>query len=84
MPVVDWSKCEGKAECVPACPYEVFEVRRIDDADYRALPFLARLKVRAHGMKSAYTPAADRCQACGKCIVACPEKAIGLVRAPTT
>jgi ferredoxin len=31
--VVDRNKCEGKADCVEVCPHDVFEVRRIDDAD---------------------------------------------------
>ena len=81
VPRVDRSKCEGKSDCVRVCPYDVFEVRRIDDDDYAALGIFARLKVRAHGMKSAYTPRADACRACAKCVEACPEKAIKLVRA---
>lgn len=84
VPQVNRAKCEGKSDCLRVCPYEVFEVRRIDAADYDALGFFARLKVRAHGMKSAYTPRADACQACGECVAACPEKAIKLVRATTT
>jgi NAD-dependent dihydropyrimidine dehydrogenase PreA subunit len=79
-PHVDRSKCEGKSDCVRVCPYDVFEVRRIDDGDYAALSLFARLKVRAHGMKSAYTPRADACRACGLCVEACPEKAIKLAR----
>ncbi len=79
-PRVNRAKCEGKSDCVRVCPYDVFEVRRIDDTDYRALGLLARLKVRAHGMKSAYTPRAEACRGCGECVSACPEKAIKLVR----
>jgi 4Fe-4S ferredoxin len=63
------------------CPVHVFEVRRIDDADFAKLGVLAKLKSIAHGRKTAYTPAADRCEACGKCVEACPEKAIKLARA---
>lgn len=80
LPVVDHARCEGKADCVEVCPNDVFEVRRIDDADYQALGRMARLKVRAHRMVSAYTPGADDCRACGLCVVACPEQAIVLTR----
>jgi NAD-dependent dihydropyrimidine dehydrogenase PreA subunit len=79
-PVIDHGRCEGKRDCVEVCPYGVFEVRVIDPADYDRLSFLGRLKKRAHGKLSAYTPKADQCQACGLCVVACPEKAIKLVK----
>ncbi len=77
-PTVDHGRCEGKRDCVEVCPYSVFEVRRIDDADYQALGVLGRFKVRMHGRQSAYTPGAAACQACGLCVVACPEGAIRL------
>jgi NAD-dependent dihydropyrimidine dehydrogenase PreA subunit len=80
VPVVNHAKCEGKNDCVEVCPYDVFELRRIEEADYATLGFLARIKVRVHGMKTAYTPNADACKACGLCVVACPEKAITLRR----
>lgn len=79
-PSVDRAKCEGKRDCVEVCPYNVFEVRRIDDADFAALGFLAQIKSRVHGRLTAYTPHADQCKACGLCVVACPEKAIRLVK----
>jgi NAD-dependent dihydropyrimidine dehydrogenase PreA subunit len=79
-PVVDRGRCEGKHDCVDVCPHDVFEVRRMDDEDFARLSLLGRLKSVAHGRKSAYTPAADQCRACGLCVVACPEKAIALVR----
>ena len=80
-PVVDRSRCEGKADCVDVCPVDVFEVRRIDDDDFAGLGMLAKLKVMAHGRKSAYTPRASVCEGCGKCVEACPEKAIKLAKA---
>ena len=78
-PVVDRARCEGKRDCVAVCPYDVFEVRRIDDEDFAKLGFFAKLKSRAHGRLTAYTPRAQACRACGLCVVACPEKAIVLV-----
>jgi NAD-dependent dihydropyrimidine dehydrogenase PreA subunit len=80
VPVVDRAKCEGKADCVEVCPFDVFEVRRMADADFAKLGVFAKLKSVAHARKTAYTPRASACQACGKCVAACPEKAIKLVR----
>src|SRR5579862_4077652 len=82
VPVVDRAACEGKGDCVDVCPFAVFQVRRIEDADFEALSFFGKLKSRAHGRKTAYTPSAPLCQACGLCVVSCPEDAITLVRAP--
>ena len=78
VPVIDHAKCEGKEDCVRVCPYDVFEVRRIDDRDFAALGVLAKLKKLAHQRKSAYAVRADACLACGQCVKACPEKAIKL------
>jgi 4Fe-4S ferredoxin len=79
-PEIDRSRCEGKKKCVDVCPEDVFEVRRIDDADFALLGFFARMKSRAHGRLTAYTPKAAACLSCGLCVVACPEKAITLVK----
>jgi NAD-dependent dihydropyrimidine dehydrogenase PreA subunit len=76
--VVNRPKCEGKRDCVDVCPENVFEVGRITDADFARLGLLAKLKSRAHGRRTAYTPRADACVACGLCVVACPEHAITL------
>lgn len=78
LPVINQSKCEGKRDCVEVCPYDVFEVRKIDEDDFQKLSFFGKMKSRAHGKMMAYTPRADLCQACGLCVVACPEKAITL------
>jgi 4Fe-4S ferredoxin len=78
VPVIDHAKCEGKRDCTRVCPYDVFEVRRIDDADFAALGMLGKLKSMAHKRQSAYAVRADQCRACGQCVKACPEKAIKL------
>jgi NAD-dependent dihydropyrimidine dehydrogenase PreA subunit len=80
---VDRARCEGKSDCDAVCPYDVFDVRRMDDADFAQLGFLAKLKSRAHRRMTAYTPRADACRACGLCVVACPERAITLMPAST-
>lgn len=79
-PKVDAHRCEGKGPCIEVCPYDVFEMGRLDDDTYQAMPFFTRMKMRAHGKKTVYTPHADACKACGLCVSACPEKAIKLVR----
>jgi NAD-dependent dihydropyrimidine dehydrogenase PreA subunit len=81
FPVINRSLCEGKRECAEVCPYDVFEVRPMDNRDFSELSFVAKLKSRVHGRLTAYTPRAAACQACGLCVAACPEKAISLVSA---
>lgn len=82
QPVVNLGKCEGKKDCVEVCPYGVFAIDRIRPEDYEKLGYFGKLKSRAHGGVVAYVIRGDHCQACGLCVVACPEKAIKLV--PTT
>ena len=79
-PVVDFASCEGKGDCVRVCPESVFELRRIDRADYAELPLLNKIKLRVHGMRVAYAPQADACRGCSLCVSACPEHAITLRR----
>lgn len=79
-PSVNLKRCEGKGDCVAVCPENVFQLRRIDDEDYRNFNILQKFKLRIHGMKVAYTPNADACRACGLCVSACPEHAITLQR----
>lgn len=80
MPLVDRTRCEGKRDCEAVCPFDVFEVRRIDDDEYQQLPAVVRFKLWIHARNTAYTPRTDACQACGLCVVACPEHAISLVK----
>jgi NAD-dependent dihydropyrimidine dehydrogenase PreA subunit len=80
IPIVDFSRCEAKGPCTQVCPYDVFEIRTIEPSDYAKLGLLSKLKNQIRGAKVSYTPRADRCQACGLCIKACPEQAIKLIR----
>lgn len=78
VPVIDHSRCEAKRECIRVCPTNVFDVRRIDEADYAALGLVSRLRVTAHRRATAYATRIEDCESCGLCVTACPEAAITL------
>jgi len=80
VPVVDARRCEGKSDCVAVCPHGVFEIGPIRDEVFAAMPLPVKLKLWFHGKRTAYTPNADACRACGLCVAACPEHAIRLER----
>ena len=79
-PVIDLAKCEGKADCLRVCPYDVFEVRVATGAERSGLGLMAQLKSLAHGHKTACASNPDQCHACGLCVTACPETAIRLLK----
>ena len=81
MPVIDRNRCEGKAACVAVCPTRVFVIGVLPPEQRRGLSLRGRLKGFGHGWKQAFTPNAAACEACGKCVDACPEQAITLARA---
>jgi len=78
VPVIDSRRCEGKADCERVCPYHVFEVRRLTETERSALGVLGRFKLFVHGGQQAFVERGADCHACGKCVVACPERAIKL------
>ena len=82
-PVIDLARCEGKADCLRVCPYDVFEVRVASAAERKSLGPLSQLKSLAHGHKKAFAVHPDQCHACGLCVEACPETAIRLLRPRT-
>ncbi|HUJ75300.1 MAG TPA: 4Fe-4S dicluster domain-containing protein [bacterium] len=81
QPLIARQRCEGKHACVDVCPYAVFEVRVLTPQERRDLSWFTRLRVAAHGNRQAFAIRAQDCQACGRCISACPEHAIQLVAA---
>ncbi|QYE35454.1 ferredoxin family protein [Polymorphobacter sp. PAMC 29334] len=79
-PRIDATRCEGKADCVVVCPYDVFVVRKLDAGERRDLPLVTRLKVWVHGGEQGFVVNPNQCHGCGLCVAACPEKAISLTR----
>ena len=81
-PVVDRNRCEGKADCVRVCPFNVFEIATLTPRQRRELTLIGRMKAWVHGGKQAVIANPYECHACQLCITACPENALHL--APIT
>jgi NAD-dependent dihydropyrimidine dehydrogenase PreA subunit len=79
-PVINRARCEGKADCVRVCPYDVFVIAKLGPAERHTLSLPARIKALVHGNLQAFAVHADHCHGCGLCVAACPEKAIELTR----
>ncbi len=80
IPIIDRNQCEGKGPCVAVCPHQVLEVHTLPPDQRKGVSTVGKLKGWAHGWQQARVAQPDRCQACGKCVAACPEKAITLAR----
>jgi NAD-dependent dihydropyrimidine dehydrogenase PreA subunit len=79
-PIIDRNRCEGKADCVPACPYSIFKVDTLPKDQRVGLTFIGKLKGTAHQWQQALLVHPEQCRACGLCVQACPEHAITLAR----
>ena len=79
-PVIDRNRCEGKADCVRVCPVSVFAVQTLPTELRVGLSLKGKLKGFVHRWQQAMLVNAARCEACGLCVNACPEKAITLTR----
>jgi 4Fe-4S ferredoxin len=77
-PVIDRNKCEAKADCVEVCPYDVFTIQTVTEADRKEMTLFGKVKLWVHKGKQAYIPDPMLCHACGLCVKACPETAIQL------
>jgi NAD-dependent dihydropyrimidine dehydrogenase PreA subunit len=78
-PVIDRDRCAAEGDCVQVCPFQVFALGTLGPDERAGLSFKGRLKAFVHRGRQAFTPNADACRACGKCVAACPEDAIRLV-----
>jgi NAD-dependent dihydropyrimidine dehydrogenase PreA subunit len=79
-PQVDRNRCEGKGACVSVCPEGVFVVDRLPPELRTGLTWRGRLKGFAHRWQQALVAHPSACAACARCVSACPESAITLVR----
>ena len=81
-PVINRGRCEGKADCVAVCPYEVFQVRQFSWDELGDISLRGKLKAWAHKRMQADVVAPKACHACGLCLKSCPENAITLEKIP--
>ena len=80
VPVVDRNRCEGKAQCVKVCPTNVFVLGTLPPRERSNLKLLGRIKGFVHRWQQALLVNPSACEGCGKCVDACPERAITLTR----
>ena len=81
VPHIDRNRCEGKADCVRVCPFELFTIIKLTPTQRAELPLPSRLRAAVHRNRQATVKSPEDCHACGKCVTACPENAITLVPA---
>jgi NAD-dependent dihydropyrimidine dehydrogenase PreA subunit len=81
--VVDRNRCEADRDCVAVCPYDVFEVRKLEARERSGMSFIGTLKSARRGFQQAVVLRPQDCHACGLCVKGCPENAITLVKLPT-
>jgi 4Fe-4S ferredoxin len=62
FPIVDFNKCSGAGLCIPACPFDVFELKLINETDKKGLYRVGKFKIKFNS-KKAYVVQADLCNA---------------------
>lgn len=78
-PLINLNNCGAKEDCIPACPYDVLEMRSISSDDRLTLNLKGKIKTFFKPNK-AYVKDPNLCYACGLCVQVCPEHAIKLIR----
>ena len=79
-PIINRNRCEGKADCVAVCPYQVFTMGTLPPKQRKNLSLMGTVKGCVHKWHQAFATNAKACNSCGFCVTACPEKAITLSR----
>jgi len=72
-PVVNPDRCLGDADCVAVCPEGVLAV---DTTSLGHGDLSLRVHLSLDTVAQAKVVAADRCGACGLCVVACAQRAL--------
>ena len=80
IPEIDLNKCESDGICVKSCLFKVFEMNLISDRQFSKLSLIGKIKTLFHGRNKAIVIYPYQCTGCGVCIIACPEKAIKLIK----
>jgi NAD-dependent dihydropyrimidine dehydrogenase PreA subunit len=75
-PIIDRNRCEGKAACVPACPWDALVVAPLPKVARQGLSLRGILKGYAHGWQQAVLVDPSACRGCRMCEAVCPEQAI--------
>lgn len=80
MPIINRNRCEGKADCVNACPFGVLGTKKFGRTELPGLNLVGMIKLWVHGGVQADVLDAGLCHACGLCVKVCPEQAITIGR----
>ena len=73
---IDISYCDGCGACAELCPSNVFDIRELNDTEYKKLSRYQKFWVLIKGRKKSIVAHQEDCTHCRKCVNGCHEKAI--------